>query len=197
MGERISFESMIPQAVIPDGEVVVALDGSFRRSAHSSAYLSTDGSFGVVAANFSPDRCKPQCSLSTELRAAYYALSSVQTEQVTLLSDSLDTVNWLERWKAGDDRLPSWYRLERSSGQTPTIVKLQALVAERAPGITVDKVIGHSGHLLNDGADILAGIGSNVANRIYDAAEGRRRAIGIAEAYLGLYAKGARSISER
>jgi ribonuclease HI len=75
-----------------------------------------------------------------------------------------------------------------------TIAKLQKLVAIRAVGLTIDKVKGHSGHLLNDGADILAGIGSNVVNHIYDSAEGQRRATGIAEAYLGLYEQGVREI---
>ncbi len=192
MGSYINFESSVSQRPPHEGEVVIAVDGSYKSFAHSSAYLATNGLFGVIAANFKPDQCKPHCALSTELRAVYYALHTVEDEQVTLLSDSQSTIDWVDRWKQGDESLPGWYRLDRMNGNKSTLLKLQRLVADRAVGLTVEKVKGHSGNLLNEGADILAGIGSNTANHIYDSAEGQRRAADIAESFLDLYHQGLR-----
>lgn len=194
MGTYLTYESSINRAPSVEDEVFVAVDGSHKKLAHSSAYLATNGLFGVIAANYKPDRCRPHCSSSTELRAAYYALNSIHDAQVTLLTDSQSTVDWLDRWRDGDESLPAWYFPERVNNKASTLLKLQRLIADRATGLTVVKVKAHSGNLLNEGADILAGIGTNTANGIYDSAEGRRRAQGIAESFLDLYDQGVREV---
>ncbi|HWT40410.1 MAG TPA: hypothetical protein VN081_04050 [Dongiaceae bacterium] len=81
--------------------------------------------FGIVAAKFNPNRCKPHCVLSTELRAALYGLRKVVGhESTTILSDSQNTVDWINRWKEGEAQLPNRYSLERTNSQTPSVAAL-------------------------------------------------------------------------
>lgn len=190
MSNHMTFESSVLVSPIQDAATIVAIDGSRKGNAHSSAYLSTTGEFGVIAAKFGPDRCKPHCALSTELRAAYYGLRRVTHENVTILSDNQSTVTWLECWKDGDDTLPHWYTLERSGGKKSTIESLRTVVAARALDLTVVYTKGHAGDLLNEAADALAGIGSNVINRVYGKDEAKRRSVGIAESFLSSYYEG-------
>ncbi len=171
--------------------IILATDGSSRGSIHSSAYIATTGAWGVDAAAYGLDRCKPQCALATELRAVYHGLShlALDTSQVVIHTDSTTTKRWLERWAEGHTAMPRWYSQERSGEQLPTINRLQSLVQANAGRLSVEHIPGHSGDLLNEAADGLAGIGTRRVMGHYEAEDAMVRCSGLAASFLLSYAQ--------
>jgi len=185
MPSHFIFESSVA-SVSPSEDLVLAVDGSHKDRTHSSAYITDSGLFGVNAVNFDPDLCRPQCALSTELRAALYGLRRVGDQKVTLLSDNESTIDWINRWKEGDDELPAWYSLYRSRGKA-SLLELRDLVTARETELTIVKVKAHSGDLLNEAADSLARIGTNVIKGVYEKKGADQRAHDLAQAFLRAY----------
>ena len=186
MPGHFNFESQTTVVSPPDVETILAVDGSVRGFAHSGAYIASNGLFGVIAANYSKhnDRCKPHCVNATELRAALYGLSAVGDQKTTLLTDSLTAAGWLDSWQRGHDDLPSWYSTDRVYARKSSLEKLRNLVMDRTQPLDVQLVKGHSGHLLNEAADSLAGIGSNVLKGVYPADEAQRRSSSLTTSFL-------------
>lgn len=185
---HFKYEASVPKIKPPSGEVIVAIDGSHREKIHSSAYLTTSGEFGIQAAAFSLDRCRPQCSLSTELRAALYGLRRVSDiRRIMLLSDNKTAIGWINRWRDGEQDLPSWYSTFRNNDKTSSLEELRGIAASRKNDLRIAHVKGHSGDLLNEAADALAGIGSNVIGGVYDKVEARERSMKLAQSFLHSY----------
>lgn len=183
------FESSVaPEFVSPEVVTKLAVHGNRIGRSHGSGYLTTTGFAGAVAAMYSPDLCRPNCHVAANLRAVYYGLQKVTATEVVVLTDNRETAFWLRNWRFGKTNLPRWYDSAiRGDGKRPTITKLRDIVNDRGSDLKVLTARPHSGFVLNEAADALAGIGSNVVNGVYDKASGQERVIRIATTFLDTY----------
>ena len=163
------------EAAFPSGApVIVGTDGSYKidlreraiRHPISWGYLATNGIYACGAAPIPHVVTGPDKSTIAELRAIWWALHRlIPDHPVTIVTDSMDSVELIEAWRSGDPRMPFGYRTERRSGRLATLVRLARLVTNHPSLVTATWVRGHSGHPLNEAADTLAKIGRAWANR--------------------------------
>lgn len=192
MPERLQISGQCEPA--PTAEVIVATDASVQRDLHSGAFISTIGQWGLDAARYSADHCRPHCVMAMELRAIWYGLRSFEPgTDITILTDSSNARLQIEAWQEGSSKLPKWYDIGprgyyHNEGR-PTLVALQERINEDAEHITIRHVKGHRGDLLNEAADGLAGIGLNYLRKYYDDTEARRRSLSLAASFLVSYSQ--------
>jgi ribonuclease HI len=182
----------IQSAFPPDQPVTVATDGSYKidlrdqaiRHPISWGYVATNGIYGCGSAPMPHVITGPDKATVAELRAIWWALHRlVPDHSVTIVTDSMDSVELVEAWRAGDTRMPFGYRTERRGGRIATLTRLARLVTEHPNLVTATWVRGHSGHPLNEAADALAKVGRAWANRKITTTEAeaaaRRTATGV------------------
>ena len=151
--------------------------------------IATTGRWGLIAARYRPDLCQPNCAEAMELRAVWYGLKAHTTDaDITFYIDSQNAVNHLIRWQQGDTTQPGWYDTGRREYNhpegKPTLIALQERVTANAGSLHFEHVKGHSGDILNEAADSLAGIGTNCLTGLYDTAEAKRRSASLAASFL-------------
>ncbi len=189
MSLRISGQELVS----PPSDLVIATDASFveKGRLHSGGFIGTDGSWGVEAGAFIRDPCRGDCVTVSELRAIWFGLRKVSSEQaVTILTDSQGACDYISRWQEGGTSFPAAYSL-RPRGYLhedglPTLQLLQQKV-QGSQRLTVEWVKGHNGHPLNEAADSLAGIGINALREVYDENEASRRAGSLVTSFLLSY----------
>ncbi|WP_198041513.1 ribonuclease HI [Micromonospora chokoriensis] len=146
--------------------VLLGTDGSYRHVEGMDirqrpicwGYVGENGIYGLGAARM-PHRIIGARVLQTELRAMWWSLRRlIRHHPVRILSDSQDALDLISLWRYGSEQMPPGYTLDRAGGRKSTILQLAHLVAENADRISVEKVRGHTGHPLNEGADALAKI---------------------------------------
>lgn len=179
---------------VSGSELVIATDASItaKESVHSGAFIATTGRWGLIAARYNPDICRPNCSEAMELRAVWYALKAhTAATKATVYIDSQGAVDYLKRWQQGDTAPPPWYDISRRSRnhstRKPTLVALQEMVTANAVALHFEHVKGHAGDTLNEAADGLAGIGKHCLMGSYDTAQAQRRGESLAASFLVSY----------
>jgi len=149
----------------PTSELVVATDASRAARALGAAAVAEDGRWGMVSYY---DHSSQETIFLAELRAIAMAVSlALPDQKVHVLTDSKDAQEQINGWKNGDLRAPKEHPhpiLESSGNHLPLFpgnVKLSWLkdqVSTGAVQLTVEHVPSHSGHVLNEAADALAGM---------------------------------------
>lgn len=182
---------------ISNSELIIATDASLKSgNAHGGAFIATTGRWGLIAARYRPDKCRPNCVDAMELRAVWYGLKAHKEpandgESVTFRIDSLTAVRYLQRWQQGNSAQPNWYDTSRRGYNhpegKPTLVALQEEVTAHADNLHFEHVKGHAGDILNEAADSLAGIGTNCLVGVYDTEEAKRRSASLAASFLLSY----------
>jgi ribonuclease HI len=165
--------------------LVAATDASWKRHSAGYGYLATDGRWGLRGWNSGrSDPSGPSKVLINELRAVELLVATIHDPgtELTLLIDSTSALAFLKRWQRGTvTSMPEGYDLRpRTSGAKPTLVRLAECVA-RMPGLRLEHVRSHSGHLLNEAADSLASLGRRRASQKLDV---RARAQDLVESFL-------------
>lgn len=164
--------------------VVAATDASVTREAVGFGYLTADGRWGLCGRSVHPsDPDGPAVVLVNELRAVEMCLTHPGPPADLLLVDSATAVDYLMSWRAGHvDLQPAGYDLRaRRRRVDPALVRLASLVARLGPALRVQHVAAHDGHLLNEAADSLAGLGRR---RVDDSFPVVDRATGLVESFL-------------
>jgi hypothetical protein len=152
--------------------LVAATDASWKRHSTGYGYLATDGRWGLRGWNSGrTDPSGPSKVLINELRAVELLIATIDdpSAELTLLIDSTSALAFLGRWQCGViTSMPEGYDLRtRTTGAKPTLVRLAERVAEM-PGLRLEHVRSHSGHLLNEAADSLASLGRRRASQKFD-----------------------------
>ncbi len=172
-----------PLLIYTDGSVSRHLiaDGLGRMTGWG--YLATDGHWGCgTIPQF--ENSGFDVPVTTELRAVWHAINTrLAARPLTVLLDSSHAIAWLTRWKNGDTNLPPGYTGKRSHG-TPTLRRLQQLIAKYPRNLSVRKVAGHADDTLNIGADTLAQLGMRWARDALTKKDVRDRAARCAEGFL-------------
>ncbi|WP_285759100.1 RNase H family protein [Nocardiopsis ansamitocini] len=141
--------------------LVAATDASVKGRHAGMGYVTSDGRWGMRSWGSSAhDPSGPSRVLVQELRAVALLLQVLAADTpAVLLVDSAVARRYLRLWQSGGTpELPAGYdAAPRRAGRLPSLVRLGQAMAER-PGIQVTAVKGHSGHLLNETADSLAGM---------------------------------------
>ncbi len=177
----------------PTGPTTFYTDGSVsrRRVARIGwltgwGYLSTDGRYGCSGLPQLDGKVGDDPALTTELRAVWHAIGAeLPARPVTVITDSRRAIAILTAWQAGSTTMPASYR--GSSKKTPTLELLRQAVAANPDHLTTQHVPGHSGDVLNEGADTLAQLGMRWRRDQLDRDTVARRAEGIAEGFLADY----------
>lgn len=151
--------------------LVAATDASWKQGQGGLGYVVSDGRWGMRS--WEGDRQDPTGRskvLVNELRAVALLLSVMDSAaELTLLVDSLSALRYLRRWQLGDISLmPEGYDLRPRRSGPPTLVRLAERVAVM-PGLRMEHVKGHSGHLLNEAADALASMSRRRLTQPFDA----------------------------
>lgn len=164
--DKLSIFSSIPQLEQdPDTPLLIGVDGSYKmvtvggfvRKPMSWGFLTTSGRYGFGTTTIPGTIVGHDRALQGELRAIWWALvRTPATHPITLLSDSLDAVELVNEWRAGGERMPTGYTLDRTSGRTALLLQLAHKLRNSADRVRIEWVRGHSGHPLNEGADALA-----------------------------------------
>jgi hypothetical protein len=165
--------------------LVAATDASWKRHSTGYGYLATDGRWGLRGWNSGrTDPSGPSKVLINELRAVDLLIATIEDPrtELTLLVDNTSALTFLRRWQRGAvTAMPDGYDLRpRTTGAEPTLVQLAERVA-KMPGLRLEHVRSHSGHLLNEAADSLASLGRRHAAQKLDV---RARAQGLVESFL-------------
>lgn len=175
------------------GPLIVHTDGSVsgRRFADGLGhltgwgFLAVDGRYGCGRYPQFAGKAGHDIPAITELRAVWHALTAVPDQQaVTVILDNRNAARTLERWKTGDTSMIAGYIGSTNRRKIPTLEKLRRLVADRAGDLTVQTVRGHSGDVLNEGADTLAQLGMRWGRDNVPDGEVARRAALIADGFL-------------
>lgn len=145
--------------------LIAATDGSWKAGCGGSGYITWNGHWAVTArvmkGYLNPIANPGVGSLVLELRAAGMVLEDFPGRAVKFLMDCKPAISYLESWRTGDvDRMPAGYSLRPRSQKDsrPALVRIAELVAGRTD-LRFVHVRAHAGHVLNEGADGLAGIG--------------------------------------
>lgn len=164
--------------------VVAATDASWKKGHAGIGYITTAGHWGLRGRPTDrDDPTGPSKVLVHELRAVDLLLTAIgRAHDPILLVDSLGALRYLRIWQSGrTDVMPDGYDLRpRRNDGPPTLVRLAGRMAAR-PGICLEHVKSHSGHLLNEAADALASI---ARRRVTEAFDSRARAEDLAESFL-------------
>lgn len=165
--------------------VTVATDGSVRGKVTGYGWLASTGEYGLMAFRHLKTQTGPKVVLVAELRAIAKAVQALRGRDITILSDSRQAVQMVQRWMAGDFVLPEGYSLERANGRTPGLVTAQQMIHAERERLHPTWVKAHSGQPLNEGADALARLASRYVrgNSGLDDAEYHRRAADLAAAF--------------
>nr|WP_221374570.1 RNase H family protein [Actinoplanes polyasparticus] len=173
----------LPLTVYTDGSVSLRQIARRRGWLTGWGYLSTGGSYGCGRYPQFAANAGNEVTTVTELRAVWHAIrADLTTRPVTIVTDSRNAAAILERWKAGSERMPAGY-IGSNSG-VATLDKLRRLVTANPAHLTVETVRGHSGDILNEGADTLAQLGMRWARDNLTKDDVHQRAERVAEGFL-------------
>lgn len=172
-GDKLVIRDTLPDLAQPPGTpVIVGVDGSYKLTITdkvfkpmSWAYLATNGLYGlgtaivpgsIAGGDPRPDGSDPARTLQAELRAIANAVQAIDASHpLLILSDSQNALGFLSLWRDGHDVMPGGYDTERAGGRSSTLGRLaRRIQAEHR--IDWRWVRGHTGHPLNEGADVLA-----------------------------------------
>ncbi|WP_307786926.1 RNase H family protein [Mycolicibacterium mengxianglii] len=164
--------------------IVVATDGSVRGRFTGYGWVASTGDFGLRGFPHAAWQVGGSAVLIAELRAINDAVRTLPRRHLTVLTDSRPAIAMLQKWMVGDDVLPAGYTSERRSG-VAGLVEVRERIRLQQRRIDLRWVPGHSGELLNEGADALARLASRYAKGEtgLSRAEYRQRAAGVAEAF--------------
>lgn len=182
LNDKFTLFDKIPElAQQPDTPLIVGVDASYKmitepgrqfRKPISWAFLTTAGTYGLGTTTRSGRVIGGERSTQGELRAIWWALLSIpKSHPLTVITDSLDAVELMDAWRAGEEAMPRGYTTERESGRQATLVQLAHLVYEAGDRITTQWVRGHTGQPMNEGADRLAKLARAWATGRRDRAE--------------------------
>jgi ribonuclease HI len=163
--------------------VIAATDASWKRGHGGLGYVTSTGHWGFRSWRAGDgDPTGHAKVLVSELRAVDLLLSRLgAVRELVLLVDSLSALAYLRYWRDGRTHLmPEGYDLRPRHHGVPTLVRLAERMAA-LPGISLEHVKGHSGHLLNEAADSLASIARRRLSASFDATA---RAEALAESFL-------------
>jgi ribonuclease HI len=158
----------------PSVPLVAASDASMHEARRLAGFgwLTTDGDWGTGRWQH-PAWMSRQTIQVAELRAVASLLVHVTPD--ILLTDSRAVTWYVGRWQEGYDDTPRGY-----DGHPGSVLARAAAAAREAPGMRVEHVRAHRGHLLNEAADSLAAIA-----RSGDPADRKReRASGLVASFL-------------
>ena len=180
-----------PRAV-DGGPVTVATDGSVRQRHAGFGWLASSGDYGLAGYRSSSKRVGTQPVLVAELRAIGAAVSALPRHHLTVLSDSELAIAMVNRWKSGEPAMPADYPAEEPDRDHCLHAARRRIYVE-CGRIELHWVQGHSGDLLNEGADALARLGSRYrrGDADLDDDEYHRRAAGIAQAFAAEFRRAA------
>ncbi|MCO8270363.1 hypothetical protein M1L60_07105 [Actinoplanes sp. TRM 88003] len=173
------------------GPLTVYTDGSVSRRQIVSrrgwltgwGFLSTGGSYGCGRYPQFAANAGSEVTTVTELRAVWHAVrGELAGRAVTVVTDSRNAAAILDEWKAGRHRMPAGYI--GSNRSVSTLEKLRNLVVANPSRLTVETVRGHSGDVLNEGADTLAQLGMRWARDNLTQEDVSRRAESVADGFL-------------
>lgn len=166
--------------------LVAATDASVRGPDAGYGWLATDGRWGLGQCHLDRRQVGAAPVLVAELRAVAAALTKDTGAPVELVIDSLDAVQLLDLWAAGERRMPPGYL--GSYARRSTLAGLCDLIGGRQRQISWTHVRSHAGHPLNEAADSLAKIAREFRQRGLNPREVESRASGLVEAFLASYA---------
>ncbi len=130
--------------------VVIATDAAVHGKWNGSGYLATSGHYGAHRQQIVAGRWGPHDVIVSELQVVRGALRRVSLDNpIEILCDSSSAIRYLVAWQQGSLELPPGY-------QGDALGKLAVFLHSHASDITITKVKGHSGHLLNETADSIA-----------------------------------------
>ncbi|MGB3485885.1 MAG: ribonuclease H family protein [Mycobacterium sp.] len=173
-----------PAAPVEGPPLVVATDGSVRGKFTGYGWLADSGDFDLRGFPHAGWQVGTSAVLISELRAIDNAIRHLPQRSLTVLTDSREAITMLQKWMAGEDTLPAGYTTERRSG-TAGLVEARERIRLQQNRINLCWVPGHTGDLLNEGADALARLASRYAqgDPQLSRTQYRERAAGIAEAF--------------
>ncbi|MFJ4653795.1 RNase H family protein [Nocardia sp. NPDC088792] len=143
----------------------MATDGSWKANIGGHAYVTYNGHWGIggrrMRGPLNPIANGHVGALVQELRAIGAVLEDFPGRRVRFLVDSVDAIDYLRAWQAGEiDRMPPGYDLRPrlKGGREPALMRFAGLVCGRTD-LRFVHVAGHRGHRMNDVADRLASLG--------------------------------------
>lgn len=175
---------LIPRPSTDRSPLVVATDGSVRGRFTGYGWLADTGDFGLRGFPHAAWQVGSSAVLISELRAIDNAVRTLPRRTLTVLTDSRPALTMLQKWMVGDDVLPAGYLTERRSG-TAGLVEAREWIRSQQKRLDLRWVRGHSGDVLNEGADALARLASRYAqgDSGLSRAEYRERAADIAASF--------------
>lgn len=186
MSKKITGQATPPR-VLP---YVVATDGSAVKTRGKTdwhtgfGWVASDGTWQLGACPIPVELAGRSGALVSELRAIYHAAHTrLPDGAVALVSDCEQALRYLDSWSRGDvGRMPPGY--VGSGSHAPMLHRLARLVYANRERIAWTLVRGHRGHLLNEAADSLAGIGRRWCSGTYTEAEAERRGRRLVEGFM-------------
>ncbi|WP_280320125.1 RNase H family protein [Nocardia wallacei] len=171
--------------------LIVATDGSWKQGAGGFGYVTRNGHWALssrfMKGRLSPVRDDGTASLVFELRAAGMVLEHFPGRAVRFLIDCEPAIRLLRLWQAGDvGCMPPGYSLRPriNGGATPALVRIAEIVSGRMD-LRFTHVHAHRGHVMNEVADSLAGIGRRaLGGELGDECAVAERASGLVEGFL-------------
>lgn len=143
----------------PSQNVIIATDAAVDhlRSRAGMAYLSTDGAWGIILRPAETGSTSEVQNLVCELRAVFYALDRQLPEgHITILTDSMNAVAYLENWQHGAEVYPPGYTPKLGHRGVSYLAALRKKVHSAPQRFTFRWQRGHEGHPLNEFADTAA-----------------------------------------
>jgi ribonuclease HI len=173
-----------PAATIPGMRpaLIVATDGSVRKSCTGIGWLASNGRYGLRGARHPISAIGPQAVLLAELGAIGDAVLSLSAHPLTLISDSTKAVAMIHQWMDGHDILPAGYPSTSKPG--PLVAARHQIYTARGR-ISCRWAKGHRGEPLNEGADALARLASRYVrgNSGLTESDYHHRAAGLAQGF--------------
>jgi|SoiMethySBSTD1v2_1073268.scaffolds.fasta_scaffold228195_1 ribonuclease HI len=176
----------------------VATDGSVRGSFTGWGWMATNGMFGLLGFRNDLRLIGADAVAVAEIRAIGDAIRRIPAAKLEIYTDSRRAIELIQEWQEGGDRLPAGYTTARRPGKIAGLVRIQELVGSNASRVSVHWVRGHSGHLLNEGADSLAKMARRHAERLdgRTTAQLHTHAADLAEAFLRAHSQSTESTSQ-
>jgi ribonuclease HI len=152
----------------PVGQLIAATDASLKPGRRAGlGFVVADGRWGAGRQDWPRYTVAGRITTEVlELRAIALLLLRQDDSPDVIRCDSLSAIRLMKAWQSGDvTQMPDGYGVGPRGKGAPTLVRLARKVADIGDRLSVVKVAGHTGDLLNECADSLAKIGRDAADK--------------------------------